>query len=305
MPCYNPKGWYMSIGSKPNGKKYLSRHCQDQPCEYILLPCNICSGCRMQYAQQWAIRLHHEATLDPGNNSFITLTYSDQHLPKHSSLVKRHTQLFLKQLRNKGLKFRFFLCGEYGEKNHRPHYHLVILGYNFPDKQFYKESKNGFPMYKSKLLSEAWEDKGFTDIGTVTPKSTAYTARYILKKQVGAEALHHYNKIDPETGEITAERIAEFTSMSLQPGLGTPWIKKYLNEVYPADEVIMAGKSYRPPRHYDKYLKKHHPALWTEVINRRRQHVVDNVDNFDNTPARLAVRETVALARQKNLTREL
>lgn len=305
MPCYNPKGWYMSVGFKPNGKKLLTRHPQDRPCEYVLLPCNTCSGCRMAYAQQWAIRLHHEATLDPGNNAFLTLTYSDEHLPENSSLVKRDTQLFLKRLRNKGPKFRFFLCGEYGEKTKRPHYHAVILGYSFPDKKFYKESKTGFPMYKSKLLADAWQDQGFSDIGSVTPTSTAYTARYILKKQTGLAAVHHYNKIDKDTGEISEEREPEFTKMSLQPGLGTPWIEKFHTDVYPEDLVIMSGKRYRPPRHYDTWLKKHLPNLHETVIENRRNYAKENVDNPNNTPERLLVRKTVQDARQRNLTREL
>lgn len=307
MPCYNPKGWYMSIGVKPNGKKLLTRHCQNQPCEYVELPCNKCSGCRMAYAQQWAIRLHHEATLST-HNSFITLTYSDEHLPPASTLVKRDTTLFLKRLRDKvPIRFRFFLCGEYGSAEHtsRPHYHAVILGYDFPDKVFYKMSKTGFPMYKSKTLADAWQHQGHSDIGSVTPTSTAYTARYILKKQVGYAALHHYNTIDQVTGEITAERIPEFTKMSLQKGLGTPWIEKFWTDVYPSDEVVMNGRFYRPPKFYDNWMRANHADIFETVVKRRREFAMQNVDNPDNTPERLAVRQTVAKSKTDKLTREL
>lgn len=260
----------------------------------------------MAYAQQWAIRLHHEATLDPANNAFITLTYSDEHLPKNSSLVKRDTQKFIKNLRNLGLKFRFFLCGEYGDKTQRPHYHAVILGHGFhSDKKHSSDSKSGYPLFKSKILSEAWENKGFADIGSVTPTSTAYTARYILKKQVGYAALHHYNTIDQETGEITQERIPEYTGMSLIPGLGTPWLEKYWPDVYPSDTVVMSAKKYRPPKHYDKWMRKHHPEILDKVIETRREYAQANLDNPNNTPERLHVRQKVQQARQRNLTREM
>eukprot|EP01043_Picozoa_sp_COSAG02_P068353 COSAG02_NODE_11317_length_1749_cov_1.025455_4_plen_67_part_01 len=61
---------------------------------------------------------------------FITLTFSPEELNKRGnpdSLDVRDFQLFMKRLRKKHQhKIRFFNCGEYGEKNQRPHYHALI-----------------------------------------------------------------------------------------------------------------------------------------------------------------------------------
>ena len=78
----------------------------------------------------------HEASLHE-RNCFLTLTFDDLHLPASGSVNVRDVQLFLKRFRKaltyRNMKIRFFACGEYGDKNLRPHYHLIIFGYDFAD----------------------------------------------------------------------------------------------------------------------------------------------------------------------------
>jgi len=64
----------------------------------MTVPCGRCINCRLNRAQQWAIRITHEAQLHD-TNSFVTLTYSDENLPLHNSLNPRHFTLFMKRLR--------------------------------------------------------------------------------------------------------------------------------------------------------------------------------------------------------------
>ena len=64
---------------------------------------------------------------------FVTLTYDNNHVPisEHGfpTLCKRDFQLFMKRLRfNTGVKIKYYVAGEYGSTNHRPHYHAVIFG---------------------------------------------------------------------------------------------------------------------------------------------------------------------------------
>ncbi len=63
------------------------------------LPCSKCIECRLEYARQWAVRCVHEAKMHP-ENSFITLTYSDEHLTSEK-LQYIDFQLFAKRLRKK------------------------------------------------------------------------------------------------------------------------------------------------------------------------------------------------------------
>ena len=145
-------------------------------------------------------------------NSFVTLTYSDEHLPDGGRLVLDDFQRFFKRLRKRvGVPVRYYHCGEYGETFGRPHYHACIFGYGFPDRVLWSYS-NGQPLYSSKELSDLWP-YGHALIGEVTFDSAAYVARYIMKKVNGDRADEHYRRVDLDTGEIY-QLPPEYTTMS-------------------------------------------------------------------------------------------
>lgn len=146
----------------------------------------------MDRARDWGTRIAHEATLHEAS-SFLTLTYRDESLPLDGGLEVRAVQLFLKRLRKKlePARVRFYACGEYGDSNARPHYHILLFGYDFPDKTVWRKSSSGFLLYRSKILEELWPF-GHSEIGSVTPATGAYVARYCLKKVTGPPADDHY-----------------------------------------------------------------------------------------------------------------
>ncbi len=234
-------------------------------------------------------------------NSFLTLTYNDEHLPAGGTLVREHFQLFMKRLREKiePTKIRYYHCGEYGDDLGRPHYHALIFGYEFPDKEFFKKIKANI-IYRSKMLDKIW-GKGYCSIGAVTFQSAAYTARYIMKKHAGKTAQKHYQHIDPETGEVT-KKIPEYTTMSLKPhGIGESWYKKFHSDVFPDDYVVIEGKKYKTPRYYDKLLKATNEDQLEQIKFLREENAKKRA--ADNTPARLAVRKQVQLFKLRRLTR--
>ena len=62
------------------------------------IACGQCQGCRLERSRQWAVRCLHESKLH-ADNCFLTLTYSEEHLPRDGSLHIKHVQDFLKRLR--------------------------------------------------------------------------------------------------------------------------------------------------------------------------------------------------------------
>lgn len=244
----------------------------------------------------------HEASLHDVN-SFVTLTYDDDHLPSDLSLNYLHYQKFMKRLRArfKRARIRFYMCGEYGEVNSRPHYHALLFGFGFPDQVVLSRGSN--TLYRSPILEELWPF-GMSSIGSVTFESAAYVARYCMKKLTGDGDDKYYNIFNPVTGEIWPRR-KEFSRMSLKPGIGAPWFEKFGRDVMRSGKVVCrGGLAVQPPRYYDKLMEKVDGGFRCEELQYERY--LDALQRLDdNTDERLRVREQVDKARLGLLTRSL
>lgn len=288
MACFHPIDVWQLRRRPPYKRSVIVFKC---PTNYsahwakaIKIPCGQCVGCRLEHSRQWAIRCVHEASLYTAN-SFITLTYADEHLPQTGSLYKPDFQKFLKRLKyhSKQDYIRFYMCGEYGDMFGRPHYHACLFDFDFPDKKLYKNTTHG-SLYRSALLEDCWK-YGFSTIGSVTFQSAAYVARYVMKKINGKKAADHY-KIDDHHS-----RTPEYTTMSLKPAIGLPWLLKYKFEPYPDDFIVLKGKKMRPPKYYDGVYELTYPSDHALMKKRRTAKAEEHEAN--NTPERLAVREYI------------
>lgn len=245
-------------------------------------------------------------------NSFITLTFSDEHLPLDFSVSVRDIQLFMKRLRKRCGKVRFYACAEYGDKDFRPHYHLLVFGYQFPDRQAWLKSPSGFIQYRSDILSTLWPF-GHALVSDVTPQSAGYVARYVLKKLNGARADEYYTRINPHTGEYIRVR-SEFAVMSTKPGIGRAWYDANKRDAFPSDFVVLDGSKKPIPRYYLTQLKKETDAEETpramldknnpdQIVLQRKLRAIPHREN--NTPERLEIREEVTRRRIDRLKRPL
>ena len=298
VACYHPISAYQTA----DGSIVFSELKRFDIRRTLSLPCGQCVGCRLEKSRQWATRCIHEASLHQ-ENAFVTLTYDDAHLPDNDSLFYPDFQKFMKRLRKhfNPKTVRFYMCGEYGENFSRPHYHACLFGLDFPDKIHHSTTSAGCNIYSSDLLDSLW-GKGFTSIGDVTFESAAYVARYILKKINGELADAHYEKTNPDTGEVV-RRVSEFTSMSLKPGVGAGWFGKWEADVYPHDYCIVRGRKVRPPRYYDQILSRTRPDQLESIKFARECRGREQAD--ENTDERLNVRELVANARLNQFPRKL
>lgn len=241
-------------------------------------------------------------------NCFLTLTYNDQSLPTDDGLLKSDLQKFIKRLRKKlqPQKIRYFACGEYGGDPEdqwylgRPHYHLALFGYDFPDKTPWT-MREGNQTYLSTELSSLWK-KGFHEIGSLTHESASYIARYVTKKIRGNKAYPHYQKPDILTGELRPVD-PEFSTMSLKPGIGKDWYSKYTTDIFPHDYLIVRGKRMTPPRYYLNLYEKEYPTEGMQIKQTRLEAQQKNA--FNDTPDRLKTRQKVKTAQTKNLQRKL
>lgn len=302
MPCFRPLHGFRGP-VKENGKRDVVFKAPSGT-ERQVVPCGRCLGCGLEYARQWAFRCMCEASSHE-NNCVVTLTYDDEHYPPDGSLDVGHFQKFMKKLRRAFSEVygglvngpRYYHCGEYGSKFGRAHYHALLFGVDFGDKVLHSR-RDGISLYKSEALSSLWEH-GHSLVGEVSYKSASYVARYTLKKVRSKLADEHY--VDRRTGVL---RKPEYVTMSRggrggRGGIGTAWFNKFAGDVFPSDEVIINGHSWKPPRFFDDLLAKSEPDLLEELKVKRLKAASERLVDDE----RLAVMEEVKMAEVKALKR--
>lgn len=287
----------------------------------IQLPCGQCVGCKMDNAQDWAVRCVLESKLWE-QNYFVTLTYDEQHVPLHpvpvvldeetgeaglrQTLIKEDMADFMKNLRrqheyhfeHQGV--RFFGCGEYGGKTERPHMHILLFNCPLNDLEPLFINKQHQQVYRSAYLEKIWK-KGIVSVGEITYESRAYTRRYILKKQ-------QMNNVKPG-------QLPEFTNMSRKPGIAAEYYKQHKEEIYKNDEItikkaLSAAINTKPPKFFDKLYEKEEEQHLSEVKKKRRERAQDARENKQlrtslSPVQQLEVAERNYLKRISTLKREL
>lgn len=263
------------------------------------LPCSKCVGCRLARAKEWSARCYFES-LYYDSNYFITLTYNDENLPLNVNgipiLNRRDSCLFVKRLRSyfrdkkKHNGIRFLEAGEYGSKNFRPHYHINFFNLPLFDLIPYGKSPLGHSYYRSPLLEKLW-GKGFVLIGSFSPETAGYTARYTLKKSLksvttsaaGGSYLHLDSdfKIEPNKDVFPREYI------NMSNGIGKQYFLDNWKKIYSEGtvHVVTDKNSYRvvPFRYYDKLFIKFGFGTIDElnIIKKNRKETA--ISRFSNT----------------------
>lgn len=223
-------------------------------------PCRKCIECRIQYSEEWARRVVLESKKHK-DNCFLTLTYNEANLPK-AGVCKRSAQLFIKRLRKAiaPIKVRYFLCGEYGSKFNRPHYHVILFGYDFKDKYYFCRDSKGNRLFRSPLLERLWTF-GFSSVGDSLDFDTAkYCAKYLQSDYRQLPGLN-----------------PSFTLMSRRPGLALDVIP---DSVYKSGDMYVDGKRFLAPRAFLKVVKRDFPDYYDKYIAPRLLSESDKLKNL-------------------------
>lgn len=178
----------------------------------------------------WSFRLEVES-LRWSKQFFVTLTYDTDHVPitknGFMTLRPRDVTLFLKRVRKKIGTIKYYYCGEYGSKNFRPHYHLILFANNGRELD----------------IAGLWPH-GNTHFGRVEAGSIRYTIQYFDKGQF-------------KRSHDRDDRVAEFSRMS--NGIGRDWLTpemvRHLLE-HPEKGFIYdhEGRKIALPRYYKRRL---------------------------------------------------
>lgn len=191
-----PDSWLISL---PDGVRSAS------------LPCGHCFSCRQSRAFEILIRAVAESRMHDFS-AFITLTCDDVHYNdvfRFGKLCRRPYQLFLKRLRKRIGRFRYILCGEYGARTCRAHYHLVVFGHRFIDGYV----SVAYTWIASRVVQQCWP-YGHITVEDVNPDRLAYVCGYQLKN------------VDADD-----EDFPQFVVWSRRPGLGFSWFSRFWSDM--------------------------------------------------------------------------
>lgn len=192
---------------------------------FLVVPCGKCPECIRVRISSWQFRLVQEEKVH-FTARFVTLTYDPDNVPVSPNgfmtLCKRDVQLFFKRLRfnTKRKSIKYYLCGEYGSKTSRPHYHAII-----------------FDATESEI-HDAWQN-GHVHTDAVTDASITYTIKYMAKGRIIPQF-----KAD--------DRVEEFSLMSKKLGANymTPEMVKWHKDGLRNYVVKPGGYKSVMPRYY-------------------------------------------------------
>jgi len=267
------------------------------------VPCGTCILCREEQARQTAVRIYHEAQ-SYADNCFLTLTYSNNHLPPHGSLRYEDLVKFWKRLRKVVARrsqtdrttlprLRYYAVGEYGDRTLRPHYHACIFGHAFLTGRIVVET-HPHVLWTTEELEACW-GLGQARVGDLNFATARYTAQYICKK---LRAKQKYVRVDEETGEMIAlEQPRAFMSKNL----GKNWWAQWHQQTIDHDHVVIDGVPQKPPKAYDRWLGEAKPETIEKIKEERREKAIANAKTEEQTHARAQNAHARAKSKSKSI----
>lgn len=180
------------------------------------VPCGKCLGCLEDRQKIWYFRNVIEFNYNSVNSFFVTLTYADEHLPlsdkfeqfdaNNSFPVLDHAQFqkFVKRLRKRLPKFRYYMVSEYSPSpENRPHFHCIM---------YFKEIVPLETIYREVVLSWTVPDTkiplGGVNIERLSFGRICYVTQYLLVK------------VFNDTYDDLPQEFRPKAFMSRRPGIG-------------------------------------------------------------------------------------
>lgn len=267
----------------------------------ITFPCGTCPFCIQDKIKLWSLRCGYE-TITPYGNSFLTLSYDDNHVPIASpfknnfrnfsgsdfadtfvhknleyqdfsrfTLCRRDIERFLDNLRKKldnykfdshfsrsHRDFKYFLCGEYGDRFGRPHYHLALFGLDFQEMESFYYS--------------AWNKRGLIKSLPILNGCVRYICKYFSKQN------------NRELKDIFTENYLESPFVTSSKSLGSSLFYDHAQEIRDNAGFFFYGKNFL-----------HCPTYWQRKIITPSENLVYKVEK--NHISRFQSQKNFALSR--------
>nr|CAI9750577.1 replication initiation protein [uncultured phage] len=282
-------------------------------------PCNHCVGCQQRKRAVLATKFSNALKEYP-NAYFLTITFSNQNVTRlphyknkgnssfNTMLSKYDVKRILANIRNKlrraykldkNPKIHYLLCGEYGPKTLRAHYHIALfLPMPLPNLQDKGNDKLTCKLFNSKQY-------GFYDLERIKPGSSV--SNYITKYMTKSFESHSVelskqgkpiSRLSLEAERLTIKLSKENNILSEDLKFQAPFILKSrrfgLNDDLKKD-IDQGILSYHYKRKYITEAGKIHNQ---ELYQYYYKHLIENwnkalLNNQDGCPSRLVVKPSL------------
>lgn len=287
MSCFHPLELHWNMLEKKYKLTYDAKNCD--PARRVIVPCGKCPACKGKWRTDLAQRVRHELSeYDYNNVCFLTLTVNNCNIASvfpNGSLNHKPFQDFVKRLRRhleyRGFtgKIKYLMCGEYGEKNGRAHYHVLLFGWKPNDLKFVGLSAKGQRAFKSETLNRLWArvgatkeqirafnkcpknreivlrngkefdylPLGFIDVGEVTENTAPYMAKYIAK----------FGEIKQEDFTINGNKVKKPYLVYPKKRIGIDFFLENFEQILKNGFIYDSrGRKQRIPRSYLDYCER-------------------------------------------------
>lgn len=229
--CYYKKPMQLKKVKNPSSIKVIEDYRTGKTGEkpVFFTKCGKCFACRCEKARAWTFKIFLEAK-ETEEKCFLTLTLRNN---EQKSLDKEQPKNFIKRLRKSilpnGVKIKNLTCGEYGEKKKRPHYHIVMLGWQPKDLVWGGKTAKGNDWYFSKTIKKTW------GLGRITVqhfhyKEVGYISLYLNKNLTIVNEFYSNYMAEKR---LISERKKLKRTMLKDTGLETlEELRKYLPKLY-------------------------------------------------------------------------
>lgn len=231
----------------------------------VSVPCGKCPICLKKRAMDWCFRLEHENRVSK-SSCFITLTYEQPPLTENGipTLCRSDLTNFIKRLRKSTHeKLKYYAVGEYGTKNRRPHYHIIL--FNYPMRKLLRASSI-LDIWKGGTWYHAIP--GHIQIDACNSASIGYVANYCQVGTFRPDHRYYDGLID--------DRVPHYSVMSKKMGLS------YLSSnVYRYHVRTLSAFVTRPGGSIQRLPKYFRDKIFTKSEKMEIQKQVDEWAKFD------------------------
>lgn len=195
-------------------------------------------------------------------------------------------------------KLRYFAVGEYGVKKSRPHWHIIIFGWNPSDREVFC-NRGQYNLYRSKQIEANW-DLGISTVGDCNNAVAKYCAQYVTKKE---------DRNLKYRSEFVQKECVLCSKMD--GAIGASFCDKYWKQILEQKGVTLLNRQtgqaykYKIPAYYKARIARLHPEEYQAFLDEQEKFIIQRINEEEEMSPELTREQMERQIREMAYWREL